>query len=174
MTAAAGETMVRMGEYALATAAGDVLASIGLGSCIGLAVIDRSKRVAGLAHIMLPDSRESSAGTAAAAKFADRAVPLLVEKLVGRGALKTRLEAVLVGGAQMFSFGGGNLEIGRRNEEATRAALEKAGIPVRAAATGGAKGRTIRLYLDTVTVTFKEAGGAETAIYGAATARSAA
>jgi chemotaxis protein CheD len=133
---------VRMGEMVVSAAAGDELVAIGLGSCIGLTVIDRSAGVAGLAHIVLPDSggAEGPAG-----KFADLAVPELIRLLVARGALKMRLEAVMVGGARMFSHGGAGLDIGARNTEAVHAALKKAGIGVKAAETGGMRGRTSRV-----------------------------
>ena len=51
------EIMVRMGEFACPRTAGDVLVSLGLGSCIGLALIDRRAAVAGLAHVVLPARR---------------------------------------------------------------------------------------------------------------------
>ena len=54
---AMAETMVRMGELAASAVAGDVLVSLGLGSCIGLALVDRRHGVAGLAHVVLPDER---------------------------------------------------------------------------------------------------------------------
>ncbi len=50
----AAETPVRMGKLAVSATAGDVLVTIGLGSCIGLVIADRRARVAGLAHVMLP------------------------------------------------------------------------------------------------------------------------
>ena len=34
----------------------DALTTIGLGSCIGIAIYDSSTKISGLAHIMLPDS----------------------------------------------------------------------------------------------------------------------
>jgi chemotaxis protein CheD len=140
------ETMVRMGELAITADPAEVLVSIGLGSCIGLALLDAHSRVAGLAHIMLP---AATAGAGATAKFADTAVPLLVERLERAGALRSRLEAVLVGGAQMFAGGGGTtLDVGARNEEATRAALAACRVPVRAEATGGSTGRTIRVWAE--------------------------
>ena len=66
------ETMVRMGELAVSSAAGDVLVSLGLGSCIGLALVDRKMGIAGLAHVVLPDS--AGQDDAGPGKFADRAV----------------------------------------------------------------------------------------------------
>ena len=71
----ASETMVRMGELAVSTGPGDVLTSIGLGSCIGLVLLDRAKGVVGLAHVMLPERPASVAPQPG--KFADSAVPAL-------------------------------------------------------------------------------------------------
>ena len=45
-----------MGELAASAVADDVLVSLGLGSCIGLALMDRRLGVAGLAHVVLPVS----------------------------------------------------------------------------------------------------------------------
>ena len=36
----------------------DALTTIGLGSCIGIALYDPSTKISGLAHIMLPDSTQ--------------------------------------------------------------------------------------------------------------------
>ena len=152
------EVMVRMGEHAVSADPATVLVSIGLGSCIGLALVDRRGAFAGLAHIMLPAAPAVDA--AAPSKFADLAVPRLLDDLAVLGVTGSRLEAVLVGGARMFSFGrDGAMDIGTRNEAATRAALESAGVGVRAAATGGAKGRTVRVHVADGLVTVKEAGG---------------
>jgi chemotaxis protein CheD len=151
------ETMVRMGELAASAVAGDVLVSLGLGSCIGLALLDRRTRVAGLAHVVLPDS----GGTAAdnPMKFADKAVPELVDRVVANGARRLRLEAALVGGASMFATSSGALEVGSRNEAAVREQLKSLKIPIIAAETGGKRGRTVRVHVDSARVTVREAGG---------------
>jgi chemotaxis protein CheD len=156
--------MVRMGDHAASARAEDTLVSIGLGSCIGLALVDRRRAIAALAHIVLPESPGQPAAAATPARFADTAVPLLLEEVTRLGAARASLEAALVGGAQMFSFGGGqagNLDVGFRNEQATRSALRAAGIRVRAADTSGNKGRTIRVHVGTGVVTVREAGGTE-------------
>lgn len=155
-----------MGELAAIAAPGDELLSIGLGSCVGVAVIDADSGVAGLAHVMLP---EANAAYSAPAKFADRAVPALVERAAQLGADRERLEAVLVGGAQMFGNAGvAGLDLGARNEAAVREALARERIPVRAAATGGARGRTVRVRAGAPRVTVKEAGGDEVELWRAA------
>jgi chemotaxis protein CheD len=156
------ETMVRMGEYAFSATAGDVLVALGLGSCIGLAMLDRRAAVAGLAHVVLPaaEGRHGAPG-----KFADTAVPVLLDAVVSLGARRTRVEAVLVGGASMFSFGGSGLEVGQRNDAAVREELVKLRIPVAAAETGGAKGRTVRVTVETGSVTSRSAGDTEVELY---------
>lgn len=156
----AAETIVRMGELAVSRRPGDVLVSVGLGSCIGLALVDPARSVAGLAHVMLPssDGRDGSRSP----KFADVAVPTLVERLVALGTTPARLSAVLVGGASMFEFTSSALDIGTRNERATLDELRSAGIPVAATATSGTTGRTIRVHVENGLVLCKEAGGAET------------
>jgi chemotaxis protein CheD len=165
------ETMVRMGEYAFSATAGDMLVSLGLGSCIGLALLDRRATVAGLAHVVLP-AAEGRAG--APGKFADTAVPALLDAVLGLGARRMRVEAVMVGGASMFSFGGNGLEVGQRNDTAVREELAKLRIPVAASETGGSKGRTVRVDVETGLVTSKAAGEAEVELYPKVLARVAA
>ncbi|MGH2928188.1 MAG: chemotaxis protein CheD, partial [Solirubrobacteraceae bacterium] len=74
------------------------LVARGLGSCIGVAIVDRSAGIAGLAHVVLPDSdgKRHQPG-----KFADTAIPGLISRMRAAGAVPRRLEAVIVGGAQM-------------------------------------------------------------------------
>jgi len=141
------DLMARMAEIAVSRHEADVLVALGLGSCIGVALLDRASLTAGLAHVVLPESREGSA-----------AVP-------GKFAAKSRLSAVLVGGAQMFATGASNsLDIGRRNEQAVRTALAVAGIPITVAVTGGSTGRTMRVHLESGIVTCKQAGSVEETI----------
>lgn len=153
-----------MGELAVSETPDDELLTIGLGSCIGVAVVDRARTIAAMAHVMLP---ESVAGPGSpAGKFADLAIPALVAESERAGARRMRLEAVMVGGAQMFDVGvGSTLDIGARNAQAVRDALAKARIPVRAQETGGRRGRTMRVQVGAMTVTVKEAGGREVELW---------
>jgi chemotaxis protein CheD len=159
------EIAVRMGEIAVSSTPGEVLLSIGLGSCIGLALVDQRRGIAGLAHVMLPEAIGSGGPPG---KFADLAVPELVARTVALGTARTSLKAVLVGGAQMFSLGtGGSLDIGVRNEAAVRGMLAVERIPIIGAATRGSKGRTIRVWAGGAVVS-KEAGGGEVALLAGA------
>jgi chemotaxis protein CheD len=153
-----------MGEIAVSASAGDELIALGLGSCIGLALIDRKAGVAGLAHVVLPESRENAAEPG---KFADLAVPELIARMRRAGAGE-RLEAVLTGGARMFELGS-ELDIGARNEAAVRSALAQARITVAAAATGGNRGRTVKVQPGAGTVSVREAGGETVTLFGQGT-----
>jgi chemotaxis protein CheD len=152
-----------MGEMAASADPAAVLVSIGLGSCIGLALVDAAAGVAGLAHIMLPGPGD--VGRRSASTFADTGVPALVAEVRSLGA--RRLSAVIVGGAQMFGAGGaGKMQVGARNEDAVRAALRSINVPLVASETGGGSGRTIRVYLADALVTARIAGGTEIALLG--------
>ena len=158
-----GEISVRMGELAVSADPATVLVSIGLGSCIGLVLLDARVGVAGLAHIMLPGPGD--VGRRPPATFADSGVPALVAAVKKLGAV--RLSAALVGGAQMFTAPeSGGMQIGSRNEQAVRAALRAANIPIVAAQTGGDTGRTIRVYIPEMCLTARLAGGAATPLLG--------
>jgi chemotaxis protein CheD len=146
---------VRMGEMIVSTDPTVELVALGLGSCIGLAIIDRSAGVAGLAHIVLPESHDA----AAPGKFADTAVPLMLQKLKRAGAVERRMEIVMVGGARMFEMSGG-LDIGSRNEQAVHAALAKLRLRARFVQTGGNQGRTLKVAVATGHVTVRVAGQA--------------
>jgi chemotaxis protein CheD len=161
------ETVVHMGEAHVSTTPGDTLACIGLGSCIGLALIDRARAIVALAHVMLPACTQPDPPLPH--KYADLAVPSLLELMLATGARRTRLEAVLVGGAAMFQFGGGSgQEIGQRNIAAVSGLVEAARIPIRATQTGGNKGRTLRIHVGTdISITVREAGGREEQLLGA-------
>jgi chemotaxis protein CheD len=155
----ATEVMVRMGELATSAVGAETLVSLALGSCIGVAMVDRRRGLAGLAHVMLPES--SGPDTKDLGRFADTAVPELLRQMVGLGALRTRLEVSLVGGAQMFSFNaGGATAVGPRNDAAVREALDALRLPVSASCTGGSQGRTIRVDVASGDVYVKAAGGA--------------
>ncbi len=117
----------------------------GLGSCVGIILFDPLLEIAGLAHIMLPNSSLAKADNINHAKFADTAVITLINLLVNAGARKNSLKAKMAGGAQMFQFTSGSelMRIGPRNVEAVKEQLLKLNIELIAEDTGGNSGRTI-------------------------------
>lgn len=141
--------MVGMGEVKITRSVGGVLIALGLGSCIGVCAYDPQAHVAGMAHVVLPDS----AGNAdVPGKFADTAVPFLMEAMHREGASISRIRVALAGGAQLFRHQGtgARLDVGPRNAEAVQAALERLNIRPIAMDVGGSAGRTVHLYHDGV------------------------
>ena len=117
----------------------------GLGSCVGVVLYDESKQIAGLIHVMLPDSSLGRSDAVNVAKFADTGIKALVELLKLEGVHAFKLKAKIAGGAQMFQFTSDkdSMRIGPRNVEAVKAELRKNSIPLVAEDTGGNSGRTI-------------------------------
>lgn len=111
-----------------------------LGSCIGIVLTDRERNVSGLSHIMLPSRSKDDP---VLGKYADTAIPLLIEKIEKRGGKINNLKAYVVGGATMFGNGDLMLNIGMRNYEVVKAILEKYDIPIVYEDVGGNSGRTV-------------------------------
>ncbi len=137
----------------------DIITTLGLGSCIGIALYDPTTKLGGLAHIMLPDSTQIR-NNSNIAKFADTGIEELVRRMTEAGALKSRLKAKIAGGAKMFQVSGlsdvGN--IGERNAIASRQKLKELGIPLLAEDTGLNYGRTVELHCETGEFYIKSVG----------------
>jgi len=123
-----------------------VLTTLGLGSCVGIALIDMKTNIIGMAHAMLPDSLQIN-NRSNTAKFVDTAVDALIIEMEKLGAVKSAIIAKLAGGAQMFSFSQSSdlMRIGYRNVIAAKEKLRQLGVPLVAEDTGGNYGRTIEL-----------------------------
>lgn len=122
----------------------DKITTIGLGSCVGVVLYDESKKVAGLLHVMLPDStkiRDNSKKT----KFADSGIDLLLESLNNYGLRTESLKAKIAGGAKMFEFSGKSSlgSVGEKNVEAIKRILAEKHIPIISEDIGKNYGRTI-------------------------------
>lgn len=143
----------------------DGVTTLGLGSCVGIALRDPKTLVGGLAHIMLPDSTMMKNNTNIY-KFADTGINELLRLMTAKGAMKDRVVAKIAGGAQMFSFKGDSdaARVGERNVEATKAHLKKLGIPILAEDTGKNYGRTVIFYPATGAYVIKAIGKPERTI----------
>ncbi len=137
----------------------DAITTLGLGSCVGIVLFDPIKRIAGMVHIMLPDSTKIL-NNENKAKFADTGIDLLISRMLKTGADRRQLIAKIAGGAQMFAFGNNNdmMRIGERNVEATKLKLHSLGIAIRAEDTGANYGRTIEFYPETGELIIKSVG----------------
>lgn len=139
----------------------DGLTTLGLGSCVGVALYDPVTKVSGLAHVMLPDSTQIR-NNQNIAKFADTGIDELIRQMLALGASRNRLVAKIAGGAQMFSFKSnsqdGILRVGERNVEAVVAKLTLEHIRIIAQDTGDSYGRTVELYSEDGSYVIKAVG----------------
>lgn len=137
----------------------DAITTLGLGSCVGVVLYDPVKKVAGLVHIMLPDSTKIK-NNENKAKFADTGIEEMLGIIIREGATRARIKAKIAGGAQMFAFSTENdlLRVGTKNVEAVKAELLKLRIPIVAEDTGKNYGRTIEFYPETEELLVKAVG----------------
>ncbi|GIN70451.1 chemoreceptor glutamine deamidase CheD [Bacillus sp. J14TS2] len=141
------DTVVRVGIADMnIVKAPHTIRTAGLGSCVGVVIYDQQSQIAGLAHIMLPESSLAKGRQPLnEAKFADTSIKKLVVDLLAIGAIRHQLKAKIAGGAQMFNFEKQTeqMRIGPRNVEAVKRELKDLNIPVVGEDTGGNSGRTI-------------------------------
>jgi chemotaxis protein CheD len=184
---AAERIKVGIADYAIAQS-GSTLVTSGLGSCVGIALVDTDAGVAGLAHAMLPsdgDDRASDGDDRASdgddragddasvvdgavdtasqddteAKYVDTAVPGLLRSMTEAGADSARLEARIAGGSAMFEFTAEKGGVGERNVAAAEAELAARRIPIVGRDVGGDYGRSLRLDTATGELTIRRAHG---------------
>ena len=143
---------VGMADLKVATKPG-VLVTIGLGSCVGIALYDVKTHVGGLAHIMLPTSkhttsRESGNGINPM-KYADTAIDMTIKKMTQKHAIKKDITAKIAGGAHMFACAKESssfLKVGENNVAAVKEKLRQEGIKLVAEDIGANYGRTVELH----------------------------
>lgn len=126
----------------------DGLITLGLGSCVGIAIRDPLTKIGGLVHIMLPDSKAIVNNNGAKEKFADTGIEELVQQMVALGANRNRLVAKIAGGATMFQLQGRSdiMKIGERNIQASIDKLNEMNIALLSQDTGDNYGRTVTFY----------------------------
>lgn len=152
------QVQVKIGEY-IVVKSPDTLVTLGLGSCIGITFYERTRKIGGMAHIMLPDSKlfrkVDNVG-----KFADLALPAMLKEFSKLGIDKTQIVAKIAGGAQMFSniHEQSIMDIGRRNIKAVKDQLKTLGIRLTTEDTGGKKGRSMIFDTETGDVTIRSLG----------------
>ncbi len=142
-------TIIGIADMALAKSP-DTLTTLGLGSCVGIVLYDRARKIGGLSHILLPKA-PAAEPQIQRAKYADTAIDELIDRMVKSGALAHTLTAKLAGGASMFFANNGSdiMQVGKRNVDMCREILRRHSIAILAEDTGGNIGRTIVFDCDT-------------------------
>lgn len=140
--------VVGIGECVVSNDPGATLVTYALGSCIAVVIFDPVVKIGGLLHYMLPDSNlDQEKAMRRPCMFADTGIPLLFQKAYQLGAVRSRIEVSVVGGAQVMDTSE-TFNIGRRNHLAMRKIFWKAGVLVRSEDIGGTQSRTVRLEME--------------------------
>ena len=148
---------VTMGEGAVSRAP-NIISSSGLGSCVVVTLYDAKRKLGGLAHVMLPDSKNLN-GYHTPYQCADTAIATLIEELQTMWASPRYLVAKLVGGAKMFSASDdAGPGIGKQNITSVKRILKQKRIVVIGENTGGSYGRNVEFHLDSGRVVVKAMG----------------
>ena len=142
---------VHMGEWVVSENA-HILAASAIGSCVVITLYDPQRKIGGLAHAMLPTSDHRN-GSLAQAAYVDTAIDELLKRIAALGVNGTKLEAKLVGGANMFAAF--KASIGDDNVSSAREKLKKEGITLVGECVGGSQGRSVEFCISTGLVTVK-------------------
>lgn len=127
---------VAPGGHGLASGEGEVLSTV-LGSCVAACLRDSFTGLGGMNHFLLPgDGQADTAQLSDDMRFGVASMEVLINALLKKGALRSRLEAKVFGGATMMSS---RMEtsVGGRNASFVLRFLAREGIPVLAQDLGG-------------------------------------
>lgn len=149
-----GEINVGISDMKIASSPKGLI-SYALGSCVGICIIDKVKRIAGMVHVMLPNNNNINDNNLF--KYADTGIPEMVKQMESLGCMRIRMTAKIAGGARMFEIKGNSSigNIGERNVIATKEVLNKLNIKLISQDVGENYGRTITFDSDTGNLTIK-------------------
>jgi chemotaxis protein CheD len=130
---------VIQGEYGVSDDPCVVFTTI-LGSCVATCMWDLDSGVGGMNHFLLPGERE---GAGELMRYGVNAMELLINGLLQKGAVRSRLQAKLFGGAHVIQ----NLsDVGAQNGEFAKRFLNAEGIACVASSLGGERARRVRFW----------------------------
>jgi chemotaxis protein CheD len=130
-----------------------------VGSCVAICLYDPKHKCGGLAHIMLPNAAIAP-HELLPSKYANTAVPALAKLIQKTSGRTSPLCAKIAGGANMFpNLKNNALNIGAKNIDAVKEALNQHGIKLLAEDVGGQNGRRITFNLVTGVATVRRFNG---------------
>uniref|UniRef100_A0A7C4Q4M8 Probable chemoreceptor glutamine deamidase CheD n=1 Tax=Bellilinea caldifistulae TaxID=360411 RepID=A0A7C4Q4M8_9CHLR len=152
---------VNLGEVVVSSDPADVLVAYGLGSCLGITMVDRQRHICGLLHAVLP--HRLNGADPYCAKYVDSGIEGLLNAMLKAGADRRNLIVRMAGGANMLTAAGlsQTFDVGTRNIESALETLQRLNLPLHAQETGGHSGRTVRVYVASGRVTVRVVGGVE-------------
>lgn len=134
---------VGIGEWVVSSDPADIIKTYALGSCLAVIIYDSKLGIAGLIHIALPDSTiDPAKAKTRPGYFADTGLPVMIEEMKKRGAVRAHIHVKMAGGASIMDDKG-IFDIGKRNILAAKRILWKSSLGAVAEDTGGEISRTV-------------------------------
>lgn len=143
------QILIRPDEFAVSEVP-EVFMSLALGSSLAICLFDARKRIAGMVHTLLPQSRTEILREADRLRFVDTSIEVLCEAMIAKGASLGDIQAKLAGGARIFCFSelDKNNEVGKANILCARQKLQELGITVISEDTGENYGRSVYFHTE--------------------------
>lgn len=128
---------VVQGEFRISDHACDVLSTV-LGSCVAVCLHDPKRKIGGMNHFLLPFGLKTA--TDRPVRYGLFAMESLINDLTKAGAVKSRLEAKIFGGARISTD---LRDIGRINANFAKEFLATEGIACLGESLGGTNARRV-------------------------------
>jgi chemotaxis protein CheD len=116
-----------------------------LGSCVAVCLTDRSSRLSGINHFMLPHSDTDQSSL----RHGDSAIAVLLQKMQRLGCRLEDIEAKIFGGAAVLPVISPEDAVGTKNVAVALECLRALDIEIVARRTGGKNGMLVRLFTAT-------------------------
>ena len=147
--------VVNVSDAKISDNSSDVIVTYSLGSCIGVCLYDDERKIGGMLHYQLPDSKiNPDRAKQNPFMYADSGMKVLVDKMISMGACKKRIQVKIAGGAAMDT-GPKGFDIGKRNHLAIRKILWKNGMLINSEDVGGSSPRNLYINIENGIVTVR-------------------
>ncbi len=147
--------VVGVGDMAVSNDQSSILSTYALGSCVGVVMFDPQRGIAGMLHVMLPDSKATpEKAIEKPHMFADTGMASLMKAVTSLGAKKENLSIYLAGGANVLK-GADFFKIGERNSTTIKRYLLDQGLRTKREDLGGLNNRTLHFKISAGTVELK-------------------
>jgi len=133
-----------------------VVISTVLGPCVAVCLYDKTSRIGGMNHILMPgESSSYKRNQGLEARYATTAIELLINQMMQLGANRYKLTAKIFGGASILSTISPDFSMGMKNVESVVNFLITENIPIKNYNFGGSDSRRIYYHTDSDTVLLK-------------------
>jgi chemotaxis protein CheD len=125
-----------------------------LGSCVSACIRDPIAGVGGMNHFMLPKPKDAGCDSwGESTRYGSYAMESLINDILKRGGMKSRLELKLFGGGRIYE---GNIDVGTRNAEWVLEYVKAEGLVVSKMDLGDVLPRKIYYFIDSGRVLMKK------------------